>query len=209
MRDGGDGMTTVSRDVRMRGQAALLKAGNMARRPKPTTKKKAEGNPGKRPLPKNEPQYSGTPERPAGISKAARTEWVRILALLGPVGLATQAEQALLHMYIDAYQRWIEATRRVRLDGMVIETAGGTPVQSPYLQIVNKSKDHLLKYLVELGLTPAAKTKVEQGVPLVPEEENVFRLVKGMKSGAAGGTPPTPTPRLSTRTMSCPGDVTL
>ena len=45
-------------------------------------------------------------------------------------------------------------------DGLVIIAQSGFPVQNPYLQILNKAHDQMMKLLVEFGMTPAARTKV-------------------------------------------------
>lgn len=161
----------------------------MPRARTPTAKRALENNPANRPMPDNEPQYAGVADPPGYLSDealaelgdgdrdrerkalmvAGRAEWKRVINMLAAVGLATQGEQSTLGLYIDAWMRWTEATNGVKALGMIVKAPSGFPVQNPYLPIINKSWDQMLKVLKELGLTPAAKAGVEAGVPQLPK----------------------------------------
>ena len=149
----------------------------MANRPKPTAIRKLEGNPGHRALNDAEPQYAGAPKPPADLSKAGKREWRRIVKMLTPVGLATEAEQTILQMYVTAYETWTDAVTNLRRTGPVLKSpTNGFPMQNPYLAVVNKTFDQLKSCLGELGLTPAARTRVT--ATAAPDEENPWEALK-------------------------------
>ena len=145
--------------------------------PEPTSLKILKGNAGHRPLNKNEPQYGGTALPPAGLTDAGQQEWDRIVAILTPVGLATEAEQTILQMYATVYERWVEASDEVQRMGLIVKSpTNNYPMQNPYLAVVNKTLDQMKAYLAELGLTPAARTRVT--ATAAPDEENPWEALK-------------------------------
>ena len=65
------------------------------RKPKPTSLKVLEGNPGKRQLNPNEPKPDASiPKCPAWLSKEAKREWKRLVPFLEQAGLLTQVDRA-------------------------------------------------------------------------------------------------------------------
>ena len=78
------------------------------RKPKPTTLKILEGNPGKRSLNEHEPQVQAEiPECPEFLDDEARAEWFRMAKVLQDMGLLTQADRAALAAYCVAYSCWV------------------------------------------------------------------------------------------------------
>ena len=51
---------------------------------------------------------------------------------------------------------------------MLFKTPSGYVQQSPWLGIVNKQLELMGRYMVELGLTPAARSRVMADSPIVP-----------------------------------------
>jgi P27 family predicted phage terminase small subunit len=137
------------------------------RRPKPTSQRILEGNPGKRPINKNEPQFFGVPSCPKHLNKGAKAEWKRISVELTGSGLLTNNDRAALAAYCAAYSRWAEAEENIATDGMVImvgksEKTGkpGYPIQNPYVGIANTALDQMRKWSVEFGFTPSARSRI-------------------------------------------------
>ena len=82
----------------------------MAGRPKPTTLKLIEGNPGKRPLPENEPTpYPKAPKCPDDIDSGAQDVWKRLGPKLERLGLLTETDGDLFSMLCQIRSRlvWI------------------------------------------------------------------------------------------------------
>jgi P27 family predicted phage terminase small subunit len=141
-------------------------------KPTPTALKVLRGNPGKRKLPENEPQPKGKlPAAPSCLDQAARAAWKRLAAMLGPLGLATAHEREALASYCSAWSSFCRAENELKkkpyidangkaAGGYVIEAANGTLMPSPWLAIRETAMRNLLKFGVEFGLTPSARTRV-------------------------------------------------
>jgi len=132
------------------------------RRPKPTNLKTLAGNPGKRALNKSEPRPEGIPTCPSHLSKAAKAEWKRISRELITLGLLTHCDRAALAAYCAAYARWVDAETSVQKFGMVMKSPkSGYPIANPYVGIGNTAMDQMRKFIVEFGLSPASRTRLQ------------------------------------------------
>ena len=141
--------------------------------PKPTRMKALAGNPGKRPLNRREPQpKQGLPRCPAQLSEEAKREWKRISKELDRLGLLTVLDRAALSAYCQAWGRWIEAEQRLRQHGVIVKSPNGFPVQSPYLAVANKAMAQMSKLLVEFGLSPSSRSRIQS--PLDDEDDDEF-----------------------------------
>lgn len=130
-------------------------------RRKPTKLKILQGNPGKRPIKKDEidPKVEA-PGPPAHLSKNAKIEWRRIVKILVDLELMSKMDRTALAAYCVAYDRWAEAEKKIQMEGLTIETTNGNIIQNPSVGIANKAMLILHRFLVEFGMTPAARTKV-------------------------------------------------
>lgn len=140
------------------------------RKPKPTTLKLLEGNPGKRPISGREPRPPATrPTCPAHLSPTAKAEWKRLAPTLNRIGVLTQVDRAALAAYCQAYGRWVEAERKLKETPPLLKTPAGYVQQSPWLTISNKQMELMAKYMAELGLTPSSRTRLAVQVPTRPK----------------------------------------
>lgn len=131
------------------------------RKPKPTALKMAEGNPGKRALNRNEPQPDGRmPICPSHLSAPAKTEWKRIAKALHAAGLLTVVDRGALAAYCQCYGRWVEAEQRLAETPALIKAPSGYVQQSPWLGVVNKQMELMGRYMAELGITPASRSRI-------------------------------------------------
>jgi len=134
-------------------------------RPTPTAKKKLHGNPGRRPLPENEPEprmEDGIPEAADHLDELGKKEWDRMAAELYPTGVMSVVDRTALEAYCSEYSKWVFASGQIQKHGMLIKAQSGFPMQSPYLQIANKSQAEMRKWLCELGCTPSSRTRVSR-----------------------------------------------
>lgn len=156
--------------------------------PKPTALKQLAGNPGKRPLNGSEPQYPAElPTAPRHLSADAQREWRRVGKLLVGAGVMTAVDRAVLALYCQAYGRWAEAERAIAKaeNGLIDLTPNGLAVQSVWLQIANKSMEQVRRYGAELGLTPAARTRIH--VEKVEEQKSLAEMLfEGVSDGRGG-----------------------
>jgi P27 family predicted phage terminase small subunit len=137
------------------------------RRPKPTALKVIEGNAGKRAMNHDEPKPTGIPTCPSHLSKEARKEWNRISRELMTCGLLTSVDRAALAAYCAAYARWTEGEDKVQQHGLVVKSPSGFPIQNPYVGIANTALDQMRKFLIEFGMTPASRSRLQ--ITVTPE----------------------------------------
>ena len=136
------------------------------RKPKPTARKRLEGNPGKRPLNSREPKLPA-PESEGPLPTElmgdvlALQEWARLEPMLRASKVLTAGDRGLLVALCQQWSRYLEATQKVAVSGLVIEMPGsGYPMTNPYIGIANKCLSLCVKLWTELGLTPSARSRV-------------------------------------------------
>ena len=131
------------------------------RKPKPTAMRRAEGNPGKRGYNAAEPlPPDALPDCPPHLGVEARAEWDRLAETLWRMGVVTTVDRAALAAYCQSWGRWVEAEEKLRATPMLLKTATGYVQQSPWLSIANKQLELMGRYMSELGITPAARSRV-------------------------------------------------
>jgi P27 family predicted phage terminase small subunit len=155
--------------------------GHSGRRPKPTTLKLLEGNPGKRSLNLWEPTPPvSIPPCPAHLSAEARKEWRRMGRQLAVLGLLTNIDRTALALYCQSWGRWIEAETAFRQYGLMVKSPSGFPMQSPYLAVANKSMEQMRQLLTEFGMSPASRTRL--GVNPVEAEPDPLDLLRSRRA---------------------------
>ena len=136
------------------------------RKPKTTRLKLIEGNPGRRPLNQREPKPAvQAPTCPSHLCPSAKAEWKRVASELLILGMITLLDRAALAAYCQAYGRWVEAERKLKETPMLLKLPSGYIQQSPWLSIANKQLETMQKFMVELGMSPVSRTRVEVRTP--------------------------------------------
>ena len=147
--------------------------GIRGRRPTPTRLKLLNGNPGRRPLNKGEPKPEpAIPSPPEFLSEEAKLEWTRVSDQLFRLGLLSHLDRTSLAAYCQAYGRWKQAeaaiaelAKRDQLShGLMIKTSNGNLVQNPLVGTANKAMSEMMRYAIEFGMTPRARSRVDAGV---------------------------------------------
>lgn len=109
------------------------------------------------------------PTPPAFLSDEAKVEWGRVVGVLFRVGLMTELDRAALAAYCQAYGRWAQAetalARMAEKDlankALMIKTSNGNAIQNPLVGIANKAKADMVRYALEFGMSPSARSKVD------------------------------------------------
>ena len=135
------------------------------RRPKPTVLKLVAGNAGKRKISKTEPKPKREiPSCPAHMSDAGKVAWGRLSVLLDRMGVLTEADSAALERLCDCYSDILLCRESLIADGWTYKTtdnAGNTLIKANPAATQLRAADAQFKsYLIEFGLTPAARSKV-------------------------------------------------
>lgn len=150
-------------------------------KPTPTALRKLAGNPGKRALPKNEPEPSrGRLSCPPHLDATAKTEWRRLLPILQGMRVMTDADYGVLEMCCRQTSVSRQAWKQLQADGPIVDSmkgakritakteTGETVVlnlierqRHPAVKLMNDADAIVKQCYGELGLTPAARTKVK------------------------------------------------
>lgn len=124
---------------------------------------------GRKPVPRPDAQRDSTlnalPRCPDHLLPAARKEWRRLATPMFNAGILTVADRAALAAYCQAWARWVEAEEKLQTTAALIKTPAGHVRQSPLISIANKQLELMGKYMAELGLTPAARTRLDLPTP--------------------------------------------
>lgn len=136
------------------------------RRPKPTVLKLVAGNPGKRAINKREPKpRREVPSCPAHLSDVSKVAWGRLTVLLDRMGVLTEADALALERLCDCYAEILECRELIARDGRTYTTQtaqGDTLIKAnPAATQLRGADSQFKSYLVEFGLTPAARSKVQ------------------------------------------------
>jgi P27 family predicted phage terminase small subunit len=135
-------------------------------KPKPTERKKLEGNPGKRPLNFREPAMPSAgeafdePPAELGTDIVAVAEWQRLAPVLRRSRTVTEADRGALVALCQQWSRYLEANRSVSSAGMVVRSPSGYPMPNPYIAIANRALASCVKLWAEMGLTPSSRSRV-------------------------------------------------
>lgn len=103
----------------------------------------------------------GVPTCPKHLDPVARTHWKVITKALDDLGVLSLSDADVLEIYCTVYSRWREAEAKVKAEGMTIEVGDkGYEIQNPYLNIANGCIKQMNSLMGNMGLTPAARAKV-------------------------------------------------
>ncbi len=135
------------------------------------------GNPGKRPIRDCTSRVQPSlPSPPDFLSKEALAEWRRVAPQLHDAGVITTLDRAALAAYCQAYGRWKQAESALAAmassdshQALTVQTSNGTTIPNPLVGIANKAKADAMRHAAELGMTPAARSRVE---PLPPDNDD-------------------------------------
>jgi P27 family predicted phage terminase small subunit len=64
------------------------------------------------------------------------------------------------------------------MTGPVFKSDRGYPIQNPYLSIANTALDHMRKFLIEFGMTPASRSKLRVVTPTREVEDPLEEFLR-------------------------------
>lgn len=149
--------------------------------PKPRAQRVLEGNPSGRKLPPDV-RPNNEVEMPPHLQGDAAAEWRRVSLELRRLGLLTTLDRAALAAYCQCWARWLEAEKQLRCYGAIVKSPTGYPMQSPYLAIAQGSMKLMQSFLLEFGMSPAARTRVDIEEPPPPDPRLTVLDGKGPSS---------------------------
>ena len=149
--------------------------------------KDLRGNPGKRAVNENEPTPApGEPEMPPGLSETAQKKWYELLAVLRPTRVLTIADGLNVAAICYAFDVWMLANEDVKKNGILAKQpvmgrkgtieenvcVGYITKKNLAVAVANEALKTMKSYMVEVGLTPASRSKlhVEKEKPVDPAD---------------------------------------
>lgn len=156
------------------------------RRPKPTALKLIAGTSGKRKAKTTEAKPSpGIPVCPAHLGDTARKAWAVLAPMLYRLGLLSELDGHALERLCSCYAEILECQALIEKFGRTyssVGTAGASLVKAhPAVGQLNAADQRFKAYLVEFGLTPSARTRVN-ATPAKAEENPFLRHVRPIGS---------------------------
>lgn len=100
------------------------------------------------------------PKCPAWLGRQAKAEWKRVVPMLLECRVLTRLDRSALAAYCDAYQAWYDAARAVKREGVTFESPNGHVCVRPEVSIRDKSRDAMVKYLQQFGMSPSSRRRV-------------------------------------------------
>jgi P27 family predicted phage terminase small subunit len=144
----------------------------MSRRPYPAELTSLHGNASKR-RPKLTPKsqsISADYPPPDYFSPEAVAEWREALAACASMRTLTAADLGLLTQWSLARAEFIQATRELQKNGVVILDSHGDQKRSPWFFVRNRASEALIRLASEFGFSPASRVRLGQPVQSEPKQ---------------------------------------
>lgn len=156
------------------------------RKPIPTNIKLLNGNPGKRPMPANEPKPAPVikiPDCPEWVNDEGRKIWDELAPRLERIGLLTEVDLYTFAFGCNAGGKHIQMEKEIKEYGVscIHTNKGGNDneVKRPQVAVSDKSFEQFFKMVVEFGLSPSARNKIEIKTESV--DDPMEALLSGVK----------------------------
>lgn len=150
------------------------------RKPKPTYMRVLDGNAGHRPINTDEPKPEPVPDDeppPEWLSDDQKEGW-RYAMKNAPAGMLSALDRSILVAWVVAEERHADAAQHVSRLGSLVKGKGGVPYQNPYLSIMNKQAQIMMRAAAELGFTPSSRSRVKVTPPKGAGRGNPFADLK-------------------------------
>ena len=131
-------------------------------KPKPTHLKEVTGNPGKRPLHDAEPNPVGDLfAPPEHLTPAQKAIWTTVIAN-APAGMLKRLDCSILVTWVVAYDYHQQASAQIAKFGLLLKAKdeAGQPYQNPFLAIVNRQAQIMIRAGEQLGFSPSSRSRV-------------------------------------------------
>lgn len=142
------------------------------RKPKPALQVVREGNPGHRPVNEGvrfaptdpvEPDWElhlpGEGDEDVLVREQAAQAWARVVPMLVVAAGLTDTQRDTALEYCVTWARLVQAERHLSAEGLVVGTERGN-VKNPWTTIAHQYRAHFRSLVGELGLSPAAATRL-------------------------------------------------
>lgn len=159
-------------------------------KPKPTVLKLVKGTQKpSRVKPEPVAVRKGLPKPPKHLSALASQEWEDMVQDLYDCGILSTTDRTVLAGYCEAYANWVEsslarqaASARDRTGnyGLLEITSNGNVILSPLVGANNRCLEIVLRFCVEMGMTPSARSRVTPTGNEKPNEDHEASFLQGV-----------------------------
>lgn len=102
------------------------------------------------------------PAAPDWLSDEAAAEWERVIPELSRLDLVKEQDRAALAAYCEAWAIFVDATRVVQEEGLVIEARQGK-LAHPCVAIARNAGREMRSWAAHFGLTPSTEQALARG----------------------------------------------
>ena len=158
------------------------------RKPKPTHLRLITGNAGKRRINKHEPKPSGHLTEPPDWFTPAQIETWRHAIANAPAGLLRKLDRGVLTVWTVAATLHQEAASKLNDSSLLVRGPArqadlfggepvprGAPVPNPFLSILHKQANIMMRAAEQLGFSPASRARVEISTPDEDDGDQFFQ----------------------------------
>jgi P27 family predicted phage terminase small subunit len=110
------------------------------------------------------------PECPPELNAEARAEFERAGGLLRDAGLVARCDKGALAGYAVSYALVMECEREIAREGLTVTNAKGREVPNPLLAVARNAMNQMRGFAAELGMSPAARSRIRVNAPGEPVE---------------------------------------
>jgi P27 family predicted phage terminase small subunit len=101
------------------------------------------------------------PKAPAWLDKEGKKLWRYFAPRLAEVRVVTELDQQCLAIYCSAAARLAKGEAAIAEKGEVVKSPAGFAQPNPWIGIIQKCQEVMLRYGQELGLSPASRTRIK------------------------------------------------
>lgn len=143
----------------MTGKAVVAGRG---RKPKPTARKVAAGNPGKRKLNDREPTFTEiqSVDAPEWLSPDATTMWGLVTTELIREGVLNVTDLHNVEAFCSSYSNWRKAQQEIDRLGITVVSPTGTLQKNPAVTVANECLRQIVTFGSLLGLDPSSRSRL-------------------------------------------------
>lgn len=118
---------------------------------------------------------------PKWLDEEAQKEWKRVIKEIGEGAELKTLDLKAVEGYCQSYSKWRSCENTLQREGYTFETPNGYIQQRPEVSISNKALADMRAFAKELGLTPAARSRMNKnngantaGEDIDPEMESMI-----------------------------------
>jgi len=99
------------------------------------------------------------PKCPTWLKGEGRKEFGRITDELFSLGVLAKVDRGMIESYCETYRLWRETLKDAASEPFVFQTVTG-PKENPIHRVARNYADQLVKGLIQMGLTPIARSRL-------------------------------------------------